>query len=1126
MAKRSPGPNWETLEADPSSDADDHESEEDKLTLITLKRRKGLSSKPRASPKRPRLTSAEEHVIAKSVPNNSSFDANGAGSSGSALSRQVSKSPPEQPLPGQKRASPMGKASLLASPSTATSSRMNAVAGTSKGKGPSKPLYIEISSDDDPPPQSKPTNRRIASDRGPPSKIQISKPTSSVRPHAQIRRSLPAPKAQPEVIEILDSDESSSSKPTSKPAASDSSQLKYNSKGKGKSSDNIDPSPVRRPLSYVIGKSKLVHKDAIRSRAAAGGSASAGPSHNAANGQDSDKMAVDSDSSPPPVTRVQGESPLATRLPTVSKPSSTALLNPKPVAKPKPPSTMRLPPPPRPSLSGASRPTRGQEVTSPTLGMMGMDMSGLKDVLDTTIPLQTRQQPTRGSPDAVPHPGLSPTSRIPSMPSVSAPRLDLRVVSPNPKRKKPPRPSNYTITQAGEHDDSRPIPAIATAVPALVAAQTPAPIQATGLSKPEVVDLTLEDSEDESAPAPPPRRQPQAATSLDAAIQDSPFLQGLLRPSDPVPRPASPHKRDSLAGPTGAGVAAPDNNSPSVLPLPARTPKSPTYGVKRPMPLPPPRPRPSLSAPAPLPQALPPAPPPAPKLPSPSPSQGSSEYSDEGAITSDKGDSSKRGDSEGSSSMTSSISASPLALSQRIGRKSTRGVVLKKSKLPMPALSSSASESDEPPEEGLSPPSIAASSGILPFAVTSLDASNVSSTIQESPQVASPPQVPREARSPQSPLPSPRQRPRSHSPMMVTISSPERDILMGPSASTEPDENDSDLEYVDVPLPEPINEEVSEMMDVEELLTSSASPTRTSSPARDSSPELDVDAVTEALENEQPRRSTRSSRTTSDELDFFRSDGSVETPAESVRSPTPPADLSIPASPKVFGGFPSLSWRTYRQNLDNFQPKCYYAKDLPHALQDTINHWPEIARQHRGLVHVLMCAIQENTAEDEPDAPIIEIVNDVDSDPTPPWEFHYSNKMWLGDDVPATDVTQLVSCNCMGKCDPKSKTCACILRQQKYCVDVTPDFVYDTRGRLKPACVGYPIFECNDLCGCGDECRNRVVQHGRQCAVKIQKTEEKGWGVFAGMKKIYEGAFIGIYAGELLTDKNGELRGE
>jgi [histone H3]-lysine9 N-trimethyltransferase SUV39H len=71
----------------------------------------------------------------------------------------------------------------------------------------------------------------------------------------------------------------------------------------------------------------------------------------------------------------------------------------------------------------------------------------------------------------------------------------------------------------------------------------------------------------------------------------------------------------------------------------------------------------------------------------------------------------------------------------------------------------------------------------------------------------------------------------------------------------------------------------------------------------------------------------------------------------------------------------------------------------------------------------------------------------------------------------------------------------------------------------------------------------QVVQQGRRYPVNIVKTEYKGWGqyisshtvrkpkryfnlgVFAGDKRIPEDTFLGIYAGELLTDEAGEERG-
>lgn len=241
-----------------------------------------------------------------------------------------------------------------------------------------------------------------------------------------------------------------------------------------------------------------------------------------------------------------------------------------------------------------------------------------------------------------------------------------------------------------------------------------------------------------------------------------------------------------------------------------------------------------------------------------------------------------------------------------------------------------------------------------------------------------------------------------------------------------------------------------------------------------------------------------------------------------------------------------------------FTPRVFYSRDIPHALQDLMNSVEAPYRQSIVAKEMFEAVIYENTYEDEPSAPRISIVNDVDGDleVTPAWEFYYSNRIWHSDDVPPPDLANLRGCDCEGYCDPKSQTCSCLKRQQEYSGHM-PGFIYDDKGRLKQR--GYPIFECNDLCGCLDGCRNRVrlhqilrdianllclkvVQHGRQYAVNIRKTTNKGWGmslnivilcylkpvllgVFAGRQKIPKGSFIGIYAGELLTENEGEERG-
>ncbi|TEB27917.1 SET domain-containing protein [Coprinellus micaceus] len=182
-----------------------------------------------------------------------------------------------------------------------------------------------------------------------------------------------------------------------------------------------------------------------------------------------------------------------------------------------------------------------------------------------------------------------------------------------------------------------------------------------------------------------------------------------------------------------------------------------------------------------------------------------------------------------------------------------------------------------------------------------------------------------------------------------------------------------------------------------------------------------------------------------------------------------------------------------------------------------------------GTRQILSAHIAHNTREDEPNAPPIEILNKVDNDPAPPWEFWYTNQMYHGPGVPLPDGSKMKGCDCVGKCDPRSKTCQCVARQRVF-FDGTDDhglgFIYDKQRRLRPLLAGYAIWECNDLCGCDEDCMNRVVQRGRTVQVSIQKTENKGWGVFAGPKKIPRGTFLGVYAGEILNEEDSHVRGQ
>lgn len=161
-------------------------------------------------------------------------------------------------------------------------------------------------------------------------------------------------------------------------------------------------------------------------------------------------------------------------------------------------------------------------------------------------------------------------------------------------------------------------------------------------------------------------------------------------------------------------------------------------------------------------------------------------------------------------------------------------------------------------------------------------------------------------------------------------------------------------------------------------------------------------------------------------------------------------------------------------------PTYHQLSDLPTTLLDYVNNIPDSIQKSLVFRGMLEAVIEENTAQDEPGAPPITIINEIDDEPTPPWEFFYSNKLWYHEDVPPPDYNKLVGCDCVGECDPASDTCACLRRQKNLWTDGVQSgfgFSYDENGMLKNW--DETIVECNDLCQCTSKCRNRVsiLQH-------------------------------------------------
>ncbi|KAG8678545.1 hypothetical protein FRC09_019752, partial [Ceratobasidium sp. 395] len=196
------------------------------------------------------------------------------------------------------------------------------------------------------------------------------------------------------------------------------------------------------------------------------------------------------------------------------------------------------------------------------------------------------------------------------------------------------------------------------------------------------------------------------------------------------------------------------------------------------------------------------------------------------------------------------------------------------------------------------------------------------------------------------------------------------------------------------------------------------------------------------------------------------------------------------------------------------------AEEIDTSLVDYINSLSEMYRSDPNTRFVFEGIMEEAMRENEPCAPAITVENNVDAQPCPPWEFVYCNRVLYGENVPRPDRDSLEGCDCLGPCNPANKDCVCVRKQEVFCaeskelLDVT-GFAFNKDGTVKFHLGA--VFGCNSKCSCDLECRNKVWQQGRKHKVVIRKTKEKGWGVFAG-ERIPAGSYIGIFAGELLTN--------
>lgn len=87
--------------------------------------------------------------------------------------------------------------------------------------------------------------------------------------------------------------------------------------------------------------------------------------------------------------------------------------------------------------------------------------------------------------------------------------------------------------------------------------------------------------------------------------------------------------------------------------------------------------------------------------------------------------------------------------------------------------------------------------------------------------------------------------------------------------------------------------------------------------------------------------------------------------------------------------------------------------------------------------------IMQSTSMEESGGDDIKVTNDVDAAGGPPdFEFVYSDTMLYPDGIPPPELG--LGCDCDGPCDPDSKTCTCVKRQELYFYDLgLKGFAYD-----------------------------------------------------------------------------------
>lgn len=231
-------------------------------------------------------------------------------------------------------------------------------------------------------------------------------------------------------------------------------------------------------------------------------------------------------------------------------------------------------------------------------------------------------------------------------------------------------------------------------------------------------------------------------------------------------------------------------------------------------------------------------------------------------------------------------------------------------------------------------------------------------------------------------------------------------------------------------------------------------------------------------------------------------------------------DISDTDALKIIEKFDYFEFQSYLFLLTMFRSKCvkphtFEYKTVYNRLMDDMKYVDFYFRRLDQLQSIHKWVEDINKIDKSKN---LRVENLVDFELPPIDEFTYTN-----DVIPRCGIIipnePPIGCECEsndGKCNIYSNCCPNAL---------DAEFAYTSDAHIRIP-QGRPIFECNKMCLCSKNCRNRVVQRGRQHSLCIFKTpNERGWGVRTSVR-LAKGAFVCEYVGEIISHEETEIRGK